>query len=149
MSGTGLSEEHVEIQGPALAWRFTLQFQGSFGFAEIHQKTACELLRNRNGEWRSFQCKSLASRSVDILVGRDEKPEQIRCEGATKRLVEIVRCAQHSWATQHGNYLKWMDSARPRPASSCRSDLCLRVEQQGRGRMRGGQTMDCSRIQQS
>ena len=120
-----LSEDKFDILGLDTSKKFILQFKGAPGLALNRCTKAHDLLRNRDGSWRSFVVTKPNGGDEPIFISRDKNPAQVKRELDTKRLAQAWRSKVTQFPDFHVNRtdgvisVKWVPVVRvvPQPGS--------------------------------
>ncbi|CAK0907413.1 unnamed protein product [Prorocentrum cordatum] len=87
ISDCGIEESRFKVQGHDTSVYFTIQFTGLPGPASRRVQKSFDSLRNRDGSWPRIRAPAIAGNgSVDLRVGPDRSPKQIKTEIVGKRI---------------------------------------------------------------
>ncbi len=73
------------------AQRFTVSLGGVPATAAKRATKLLGTLRKSDGTWRRMQCASPNGRQVDLFIGPDKSPKQVRTEILGKQLVQAIK----------------------------------------------------------
>ena len=92
-----LDAEHYELIGHDSSRKFVLQFKGNAGMAKNRASKAHQLLRGRDGTWRSFSAAKPSGGNETYYISRDKNSAQVKRELDTKRLAQACSkvCTAH------------------------------------------------------
>jgi hypothetical protein len=79
------------LDGPALANKFIVQFNGNAGLAMRNLTQATPMHKEKSGAYRNLTCKDSSGSEVRIYISPDENPHQIRTKYETKILGKLLR----------------------------------------------------------
>eukprot|EP00959_Pyramimonas_sp_CCMP1952_P000950 18867-Pyramimonas_sp.AAC.1 len=92
-----LEEANIEadkwkVIGPSPSRRYVIQFAGDVGAAPRRAAHARRALR-KNGEWKSFEAKTIENGTSRVFVGCDKSAKQARTEIQTELVAQLLRDA--------------------------------------------------------
>eukprot|EP00959_Pyramimonas_sp_CCMP1952_P428079 8965414-Pyramimonas_sp.AAC.1 len=87
MEQANVEDTQWEVHGEPAGRRFLLKIKGAANYARRVVNQAMGLLKpsTPNGEWRRFYTQSVDTQRVELFVGVDKSPFQIKRELACKK----------------------------------------------------------------
>ena len=98
--GSGIDAADFKIEGDAVVRFFTVQFTGLAGPASRRVQKALGCLRRKDGTWTRIRAPAASGNGlVELRVGPDKSPKQIKTEVIGKRIRQALEAAlsQHVW----------------------------------------------------
>lgn len=85
-----LPVECFRVQGPPVSRYFTVQFTGAPNLAKERASQVLKSLRHDDGTWERVLVKDPQDQLVQVFLGPDKAPKQIRVEVLSKKLANIL-----------------------------------------------------------
>ena len=86
IENASLPKDCFRVPGPPVSQFFTVQFSGSPNLAKDRVSKVLNSLRKDDGHWERFLVKDPSDQFVQVYLGADKSPKQIRTEVLSKKL---------------------------------------------------------------
>ena len=91
-----LPTDCFKINGDQVGQHFTIQFSGSPNLASDRARLVLQSLRRGDGSWDRFLVRNPEGDLVQVFLGPDKSPKQVRTEILTKKLASIFQSKGYS-----------------------------------------------------